>query len=41
MLAALKLFTLTNTHEPEKTEEAIRQVEAFSRHFVRTYGAAD
>ena len=27
--------------EPEKTEEAIRQVEAFSRHFVRTYGAAD
>ena len=27
--------------EPEKTEEAIRQVEAFSRHFVRTYGAAE
>ena len=25
--------------EPEKTEEAIRQVEAFSRHFVKTYGA--
>ncbi len=24
--------------EPEKTEEAIRQVEAFSRHFVKTYG---
>ena len=27
--------------EPEKTEEAIRQVEAFSRHFVKTYGAQD
>lgn len=24
--------------EPEKTEEAIRQAEAFSRHFVRIYG---
>ena len=24
--------------EPEKTEEALRQVEAFSRHFVKTYG---
>ena len=24
--------------EPEKASEAIRQVEAFSRHFVRTYG---
>ena len=24
--------------EPEKTEEAIRQTEAFSRHFVRIYG---
>ena len=24
--------------EPEKTEEAIRQVEAFSRHFIQTYG---
>ena len=24
--------------EPEKTEEAIARVEAFSRHFVRTYG---
>ena len=24
--------------EPEKTEEAIRQVEAFSRHFIATYG---
>jgi len=24
--------------EPEKTEEAIRQVEAFSRHFIKTYG---
>ena len=24
--------------EPEKTEETLEQVEAFSRHFVRTYG---
>ena len=24
--------------EPEKTEEAIAQVEAFSRHFVKIYG---
>ena len=24
--------------EPEKTEEALRRIEAFSRHFVRTYG---
>ena len=24
--------------EPEKTEEALEQAEAFSRHFVRTYG---
>lgn len=27
--------------EPEKTEEAIRQVEAFSRHFIKTYGIED
>ena len=27
--------------EPEKTEEAIRQVEAFSHHFIQTYGADD
>ena len=27
--------------EPEKTEEAIKQVEAFSRHFIKTYGADD
>jgi len=27
--------------EPERTEEAIRQVEAFSRHFVRIYGIQD
>jgi hypothetical protein len=26
--------------EPEKTEEALAQVEAFSRHFIQTYGAA-
>ena len=25
--------------EPEKTEESIKQVEAFSRHFIKTYGA--
>ena len=25
--------------EPEKTEEAAAQIEAFSRHFIRTYGA--
>ena len=24
--------------EPEKTEETIRQIEAFSRHFIQTYG---
>jgi AcrR family transcriptional regulator len=24
--------------EPEKTEEAIAQIEAFSRHFIKTYG---
>ena len=24
--------------EPEKTEKAIKQVEAFSRHFIKTYG---
>ena len=27
--------------EPEKTEDAIRQVEAFSRHFIRIYGQED
>ena len=27
--------------EPEKTEEALRQVEAFSRHFVKTYTAEE
>jgi AcrR family transcriptional regulator len=27
--------------EPEKTEEAIKQVEAFSRHFIRVYGRGD
>jgi len=26
--------------EPEKTEEAIKQVEAFSRHFIKIYGGA-
>ncbi len=25
--------------EPEKAEEALAQVEAFSRHFIKTYGA--
>ncbi len=25
--------------EPEKTQEALAQVEAFSRHFIKTYGA--
>ena len=24
--------------EPEKTGEALTQIEAFSRHFIRTYG---
>ena len=24
--------------EPERTEEAIRQIESFSRHFIKTYG---
>ena len=24
--------------EPEKTDEAMAQIEAFSRHFVRVYG---
>ena len=27
--------------EPEKTEQAIRQAEAFSRHFIRVYGQED
>ena len=27
--------------EPEKTEDAMRQVEAFSRHFIKTYGVRD
>ena len=27
--------------EPEKTEEAIARIEAFSRHFIKTYGAED
>ena len=27
--------------EPEKTEEAIRQVEAFSRHFINIYGGTE
>ena len=27
--------------EPEKTEEAIAQIETFSRHFVTTYGVQD
>ena len=27
--------------EPEKTEEAIAQIEAFSRHFIKVYGVAD
>ena len=27
--------------KPEKTEEAIKQVEAFSRHFIRVYGRED
>ena len=27
--------------EPGKTDEAMAQIEAFSRHFLRTYGAAD
>ena len=28
------------TREPEKTEEAFGRIEAFSRHFIRIYGAA-
>ena len=28
------------TREPEKTEEALSRIEAFSRHFIRVYGAA-
>ena len=27
--------------EPEKTADAIAQVEAFSRHFVKVYGKGD
>lgn len=27
--------------EPEKTADALEQAEAFSRHFIRTYGAAE
>ncbi len=25
--------------EPEKTDEALKRIEAFSRHFIRVYGA--
>ena len=24
--------------EPEKTEDAVRQIEAFTRHFIKVYG---
>ena len=27
--------------EPDKTEEAMAQIEAFSRHFVKVYGGMD
>ena len=27
--------------EPEKTEEALKGIEAFSRHFIQTYGVKD
>ena len=27
--------------EPEKTEDAMKQAEAFSRHFIKTYGATE
>ncbi len=27
--------------EPEKTDEALRQIEAFSRHFIRVYGTTE
>ena len=27
--------------DPEKTEEAIKKIEAFSRHFIKTYGVAE
>ena len=27
--------------EPEKTAEAMKRVEAFSRHFIKTYGASE
>ena len=27
--------------EPEKTDEAMTQIEAFSRHFIKIYGAED
>ena len=27
--------------EPERTDEALAQIEAFSRHFIKIYGAAD
>ena len=27
--------------EPEKTEDALRKIEAFSRHFIKSYGATD
>ncbi len=27
--------------EPERTDEAIKRIEAFSRHFIKTYGRAD
>ena len=27
--------------EPEKTDEALAQIESFSRHFIETYGGTD
>ena len=39
--APISALTHLCDREPEKTEEALRQVEAFSRHFIKTYGAQD
>ena len=37
--APISALTHLCDREPEKTDEAMAQIEAFSRHFIKTYGA--
>ena len=39
--APISALTHLCDREPEKTDEAMAQIEAFSRHFIKTYGAQD